>query len=211
MGLRGVSKRTLDLFGRWGDPRSQIRAMHDEIVPVVVADRFRDDTEGSIFGLSAFTNGANNEHSACAFGSAVNDWELRGIAWQWFTRGSAANYSFHVFNPIDPYNPVVNNTVGIFVPALITNRAFTFGTVGGITGTNPALPAIVGPHFFNQRLVATNQFVSQPNQGGLLQIDPPWRFYRDQTFTFQAETIFATDAIPLQVDITYNERPKVSA
>jgi len=209
--IRGVTKRTLDLFGRWGDPRSMIRGLHDEAVPVVIADRFRDDDEGSLFGISAFTNGLTNQFSAVAFGSAVNDWELRGIGWNWFAFNVAALYSFHVFNPIDPYNPVPNATLGIFVPALITNRAFTFGTVGGISGTNTVLSSQVGPHMFQQNFVATNQFVSQPNQGGFLKIDPPWRFYRDQTFVFQSLIRRGSQALPMTVDIIYNERPKASA
>ncbi len=207
---RSVTRRTLDLFGRWGDSRTQLRAMLDHIIPVVVVDRFRDDQEGSMFGIHARGGRTGTETPSVSFGSAVNDWELHKITSLSY---SASNRPFtigaHMFNPIAPYNPATFlSPVGLFAPALINNRAFTFGTVNAIGGSNPTLPAIVGP--------SVVPFLDNPGNLTLeaftpIDFDPPIRVYRDSTLTFQwFGDSFQPGGLSLFVDIIYSERPKVS-
>ena len=204
---RSVTKRTLDLFGRWGDSRTQIRGMLDHAVPVVVVDTFRDDDEGSVYGIHARGGSAPFSFASVNFGSAVNDWELLQLTSLSYSAGFIPNtVQIHMFTPIAPYNPALNlSPVGFFPPALINNRAFTFGTVTGIGGHNPALPPFAGPSMM-------------PFVGGVLELDfvqpfvfdPPIRIYRDTTLTFQwlGSTI---GAVSIFADILYRERPKVSA
>lgn len=204
---RGVTKRTLDLFGRWGDSRTQIRGMLDHSVPVVVVDRFRDDEEGSVFGLHGQGNGAVNSFSSVSFGSVVNDWELHQVTSLSYS-ASAVPFTtlIHMFTPIFPYNPALIQTpVGFFRPGLINNRAFTFGTVTAIGGNNPAFPTVVGPTLMPFAFGSSTLDFSFP-----VVFDPPIRVYRDTTLTFQwLGDVFGV-SVTIFVDILYTERPKVS-
>jgi len=149
---RPITKRVLDLFGRWGDPRTNLRSMMDGVIPVVIVDRFRDDDEGSLFGISAFTivgAGFPGQFPSISFGSGVNDWELVGFTAVNFNFNGQTGAKFgnvHLFTPIEPYNPALNlSPVGTFPSGLLMNRSFTFGSVSAIAGYNPVLPAIFGP------------------------------------------------------------------
>lgn len=207
---RPVTKRTLDLFGRWGDSRTQLRALLDHAVPVVVVDRFRDDDEGSVFGIHARGGSVALEFPSVSFGSGVNDWELLAVTSLSYSATSAPNtIGIHLFTPIFPYNPALNPSPAFFFPpALINNRAFTFGTVTGLGGSNPAFPPIAGPSVVpfldnpgNLTLEAFNGFA----------FDPPIRVYRDTTLTFQWFGDTSPVGLSIFVDILYIERPKVSA
>lgn len=205
---RPITKRTLDLFGRWGDSRSQLRGMLDHALPVVVVDRYRDDDEGSIYGISANgQSGGGTGFPSVSFGSAVNDWELLAVTSMSY---SAVNVPFtvgiHMFTPIAPYNPALNIApAGFFNPALINNRAFTFGSVQALGGNNPTFPPLAGPALMPFVRGNLTLDFAQP-----VTFDPPVRVYRDTTLTFQWFGQIGNGGLTLFIDILYVERPKVS-
>jgi len=212
---RPITKRTLDLFGRWGDPRTNLRSMLSGIIPVAVVDDFADDDRGSIFGINAFSAGTANEFPAVSFGSTVNDWELLAITAGWVNfNGLVGNktFEFHIFTPINPYNPTSTlNPAGFFPTGLLTNRAFTFGTVVALGGSNPAVPTLLGPTLqWVDRVTDANR-VSLYFRGGLQRFDPPIRIYKNVTLSIQfIGTIGVVIATSMVVSILYRERPKVS-
>jgi len=209
-GFAQSTRNFLDLFGRFGDPRRNLRGVADWAQPVVVADRFRDDDEGSVYGIQAFTPGAANEFSSVAFGSAVNDWDCLAFAIEQ-VGGGVHQFDVHLFTPIAPYNPVVNlNPVGLFQPGLITDRAFTFRSVQGVGGTAPTLPAIFGPltEFFTTNSTGRSS-VNMWREGGFF--NPPIRIYKDVTLCLQQKALGAGGArIDMTCSILYVERPKAS-
>jgi len=212
---RSVTKRTLDLFGRWGDPRTQLKSMWDGVIPVVVVDRFRDDDEGSVFGINAFCSGNPNEFPSVSFGSAVNDWEILQIpqvSIDYAGLGGSKVFGMHMFTPIDPYNPALNIApAGFFRSGMINNRAFTFGTVSALGGTNPVLPAVFGPDLVSPGVTSFSSFSRFLGQGGQQLYLPPIRIYRDTTFTIQWNGTIGGTFMQLFVSMLYRERPKVSS
>jgi len=214
---RPITKRTLDLFGRWGDPRTNLRSMLSGIIPVAVVDDFRDDDRGSIFGINAFSGGTANEFPAGSFGSPVDDWELLAITACWVDWNGLVQagkiLEFHLFTPINPYNPVATlNPAGFFPTGLLTNRAFTFGTVRGLGGTNPAVPPLLGPTIQAFSLTGNSRDVQLFEQAGYPTYDPPIRVYKDVTLTVQfIGTIGVVIPTTMVASILYRERPKVSA
>jgi hypothetical protein len=212
---RPITKRSLDLFGRWGDPRTNLKSMLDTVLPVVVVDRFRGDDEGSIFGIRAVTGPIVNEYPSVNFGSAVNDWELLGVsAVGVFYTGAVGSkfFDIHLFTPIAPYNPAVNlDPVGFFRSGLLNNRAFTFGTVSAIAGSNPGLPLIRGPSIQGPWSTTISTWVSFfEGFGNLSNQTTPMRIYADTTLSFQYAGSLTGLPIYLDVSILYRERPKVS-
>lgn len=232
----GISRGFRSFFQRWGATEARnFRAVFNAVVPVALVDRFRDDDEGSLFALSATSNGAPQQFSAVAFGSGRNEWELHafnlGMARVGVTAGVITE-QIHLFTPIEPYNPVVNAPLGPFVPGLITNEAFTFGSVRGFGGANTALPPIegmlvyqgtVGPSPFAGVTIETSLAWDGPSGGSRIfgrdlqsrptyRFDPPLRVRRDQTLAFQTlhrHTLGdpPPDSVILTASILYNERP----
>lgn len=211
---RPITKRALDLFGRWGDPRTNLRSMLDSVIPVAVVDRFRDDDEGSIFGIQAFASGVVGQFPSVSFGSSTNDWELVQIfnyATEYTVAVNPRLTAQHMFTPIAPYNPALTpSPAGFFRTGLLTNRAFTFGTVTAIGGYNPVLPPIFGPEwagpFVTNSSAGFRNFIFDPAEGMLA---TPIRIYRDTTFTIQW-TGSIVGGVNMFVSIIYRERPKVS-
>lgn len=203
-----ITKRTLDLFGRWGDSRTMLRGLLDHAVPVIVVDRFRDDDEGSVYGIGARGGGALNTFPSVSFGSGVNDWELLRVTSLSYSATLTPNtVGIHMFTPINPYNPALTvSPAGVRLPALINNRAFTFGTVGAVGGHNPSLPALTGPFVMPFVLGSFPLDFAQP-----FTLDPPIRVYRDTTLTFQWNADVVGKSVSIFVDILYRERPKVSS
>ncbi len=216
IGYTNVGKRTADLFRRWRSSELGLRAMWNAILPVVVVDRYRDDDEGSIYGLTVFTGGNPTEFPSAAFGSGVNDWELLGIhAGIFFPVGASgfANLRAHLFTPILPYNPVVNlNPVGFFSNQLLTNRDFTFGTVQGVGGTNPVLPFQTGFQPGGHHIVSSIGGFFTPIWGfrsNYARFDPPIRIFADVTLAAQLiSPVFGGLSTGWEVSILYRERPK---
>jgi len=212
---RSITKNTLDFFGRWGDGRTNLRSMMDSVIPVAVVDRFRDDDEGSVFGTSAFASGGPaGEFPSVSFGSDVNDWELlQIIGWEMtFSTSIVRVMQAQVFTPFN-YNPALTVApVGTFAPGLINNRAFTFGSVRGVGGYNPAIPPLIGPSYLGPFIstggVARTNIVPFSNTGHL---GLPIRVYRNVTLTFQwVGTVGGAELVDTDVAILYRERPKVS-
>jgi len=213
---RPITKRVLDLFGRWGDSRTNLRSMMDSVIPVVVVDRFRDDDEGSVFGMSAFAAGSPavaGQLPSVSFGSAVNDWELIQVVCTQirFNLNLPGLNQAHLFTPIAPYNPALTpSPVGFFGPGLLPNRNFTFGTLQAIGGYNPAPPGIIGMSFVCP-FVLGNFSRSAPVVDLRYSFATPIRIYRDVTLTIQwVGTVDPADFADLDVSILYRERPKVS-
>ncbi len=190
--------------------------MLDGVIPVVVVDTFRDDDEGSIYGINAFSLGAVNGFPSVSFGSAVNDWECISITSVLLDRNSDLVHPVraHLFTPIFPYNPATTvNPVGFFTPGIIGNRAFTFGTVVGIGGSNPLLPGIFGIDLNgrNDSGIGFTPLVPGIN-GEVFRPPVPLRIYRDVTLTIQFNGVFTPGRqYGLEVTMLYRERPKVSA
>lgn len=201
-----------DLFLRWGGLGGNIKALFDLAMPVVVVDRFRDDSEGSIFGIQAVTNGVNGEFSAVAFGSAVNDWEIHKVVVSHViipAPGSIVDKGWHMFTPIDPYNPVATVTpVGFFQPGLILNKAFTFGSVLGVGGANPVSATPQGPLGYLQGLTSFTGIHSMLPLDDHYRFDPPLRVPLDVTFAVQSLVAYGGARMEMRVSLWYNERPK---
>lgn len=209
-----------DWFGSWGSSTRNVQAIYDGVVPVAVVDEFRDDTQGSLYAISAFTPGLFGEHSAVAMGSAVNDIEVFSVSARaihqpgGFALGN--NDPLHLFTPINPYNPVANPLpVGFFSPGLITNKAFTFGSVTAVAGTNAVLPLIIGFEWNNPWIH------SDASQGGVafgwasgldvVRFDPPIRVYRNTTLAVQQlDAIGPGELVQFQVTFLYRERPRTT-
>lgn len=213
---RPITKRTLDLFGRWGDPRTNLGSMLSGIIPVAVVDDFRDDDRGTIFGINAFSTGTPNEFPAVSFGSNANDWELLAITALWvdfFSPVSTLRFvEFHIFTPIDPYNPVATPApAAFFQTGLITNRAFTFGTVFGLGGSNVDVPGLIGPTINWRQRVTSGLITNVLKEQSWPVFDPPIRIYKDVTLSIQfIGTIGVTIGTRMVASILYRERPKVS-
>lgn len=203
-----------DFLGRWSSPVGNLRSVLEGVIPVALVDRFRDDTEGSVFGLSASTPGVAGFFPAVAWGSAVNDWELHQL---WF-RSSLAPVlripAAHLFTPIDPYNPVATPApVGFFVPGLLLNKPFTLGSVTAVAGGNAALAPIIGPVLdaeFAFDSGAPGLQLRYPIRTGGWKFDPPIRVYRGVTLALQGVEAIPAFLHPLEVEILYTERPRVT-
>lgn len=172
-----------NFFGRYGTTGAGMRGLYTGIVPVAVVDRYRDDTEGSLYGMTMFNVTAPNEIPAFAMGSPVDDWELTALNVGQFLPSAIGNnwLTPFVYTPDSTYLPVVNvNPVGFWEPGLITNWAFNLGSVTGLAGSNPTMPARIG-------FYATGSFEVNPvevgvqTQGNAFMFDPPIRVYRDVT------------------------------
>lgn len=217
-GWKDHARNLQDWFGTWASTTRNIRAVWDGLIPVAVIDRFRDDSEGSVFGISAFTTGLAGEQSAVAMGSSINDVELLSIACRsiFFPSGAVlANDTFHLFTPINPYNPVATpNPVGFFSPGLITNKSFTFGTVTAVAGTNPVLPAIIGFEWHNPWNVNTAAFGALAfgfaNGLNVVDFDPPIRVYRDTTLAVQQTFPPGGGSFSMLASFLYRERPRTT-
>lgn len=186
------------------------------IIPVAIVDDFKDDDRGSIFGINAFTGGTANQFPAVSWGSSQNDWEVLAVTsllvnYNFLVMGNLLN-EFHMFTPIAPYNPVQTlNPAGFFPTGLITNRAFTFGTVVALGGSNPAVPLLIGPTLGSHTVSTTSARDNKWHRVPWQRFDPPIRIYKDVTFTIQyIGTIGVAIPTAMEVSILYRERPKVS-
>jgi len=158
-GFSRTTKRFQNLFRRWGGEKANLRGIWDQVLPVIVVDRFRGPDEGSLRAITGESLGASLEFPAIFFGALPDpdgtirvEVEIHKMA-VWKKNFSDlvnappinTNSDFHLFTPIEPYDPVVNlNPVGQFVPGLNLDPPFTLGRVRMIAGTNPALPVDVG-------------------------------------------------------------------
>jgi len=167
-----TARNFIELADRWGTPSGRnINSLLSGVIPVTVVERFRDDLQGSLYGITAETDGDFNEFSACLFTSLTRAWEIHSVNVSWPRVSGVAPVQqtylegLHVFNPISPYNPVINNTAGFFRPGLINNREFNFGTVLGISGTNGFPPIFLGATLCDNMVRVTPNFANETFRG----------------------------------------------
>lgn len=207
---RDHARNFSDWFSTWASTTRNVRAIYDGVIPVALIDRFRDDNEGSLFAVQAATAGLAGSRSSVVIGSAENDFQLHALTFR-LTPGIAVvsiPLELHLFTPIDPYNPVaVPSPVGFFQPGLITNKAFTFGSVLAVAGTNPLLPPVFGMLFVQQFNINPAGSASD-NDGRVVYFDPPVRVYRDGTLALQGLTPVSATAWTLEASFLYSERPR---
>lgn len=205
-----------NFFGRFGTVGASFRGIANFITPVAVVDRYRDDSEGSIFSLTATSNTAAGSQAALAFGSVTDDWELHAASWSVFTPIQppvTRRYNMMIYTPDFTFIPVVTPApVGFFVPGLNPDFAFTLGSVTGIAGHNPTLPSRFGRLPF-QSLFLSSTSTTGPSGSAQFRearFDPPIRVYRDVTLGF---TVLepAANAIDNTVSISYAIRPRTTA
>jgi len=204
-----------NFFGRYGTVGASFRGIWNGIIPVAVVDRYRDDTEGSLFGLTATNTQPAGVHSAFAFGSISDDWELVacnvGVQHTGPLPGATERFNFMLYTPDFTFIPVTTpSPVGFFVPGLNTDFAFTLGSVTGVAGHNPTLPTRFGTFPFDTSSLSNFSAVGNVFPRGERQFDPPIRIYRDVTLGL---TMIEQPTIPLSitVSIRYSIRPRTTA
>jgi len=147
IGSEGVSGRdTTGLGNSWGTRGgSLIRSIFNWVVPVTVIERWYDDDTGSLFGLSAGSNGTFEQRPSVEFFSDECDWELHAVNVTYPIRstntvGDPTDYQIicHIFTAFAPYDPIEFNVSGPFGPQLITTELFNQGTVRAMGGTSPS-------------------------------------------------------------------------
>jgi hypothetical protein len=201
-------------FGRWGTAGGDIRGLWNGIIPVALVDRFRDDTEGSLYGMTMTANVAANQHASFAMGSVVDDWELHQLQVGWFFPGALSTtvWNHMVYTPLSGFNPVPTPApVGQFVPGLVTNFAFTFGSVFGVAGHNPSLPTPFGFFPFTTKSASSLAPVGSTNfqAGPAHRFDPPIRIFRSVTLgVITVETV--SNAVDMTMTALYTIRPRTT-
>jgi len=215
LGFDGPVRSFRNFFGTYGTVGGAIRGLANFIIPVAVVDRYRDDDEGSLFGLTMTATVPAGRFAAFAIGSPQNDWELHGLNAGYFISSAAPPrqfFNYMVYTPDSSFIPVQTPApAGLFVPGLNTDFAFTLGSVTGIAGHNPAPPPRFG--FFSlvsKTLTGTVDVPSTFFQAeNSLQFDPPIRFYRDVTCgVMVAES--TTQTVDHTVSVLYRERPRTT-
>jgi len=176
-GINDTARDWTTLANRWGTHGGNaIRGILNFALPVTVLERFRDENEGGVFGLTAFTGGfgltvgpgQTAEHPAVCITNPTQTTEILSVNIS-FNRfkptilNGSFNYTerIHMYTPFAPYNACVNNTLGAFVPGLIARSPFGFGQTFALSGTNPALPAQPEGFFLCVSGTRANEFVGR--------------------------------------------------
>lgn len=165
--------------------------MLDSVLPVAVVDRFRGPEEGSLRGITGQSLGAVNEFPAVFFGGRpdadgiirvdidvhqINVWLDVQIA----VLPAVRTVQVNLFTPEAPYDPVTNqNPLGIFVPSLNLDPAFTRGRAAMIGGSNPVNgPIGLELVLWNDGFSRTPGFVRNMSRALSNQAEPfaPWLF-----------------------------------
>lgn len=207
-----------NFFGTYGTTTGSIRGVLNGIIPVAMVDRYRDDDEGSLFGMTVTAQGDANDHSTVAFGSSQNDWELVAANWGWFwplghPSGTVMMGNIMMYTPPSTFQPITTfRPSGIFVPGLTPDWSFTFGSVNGFAGYNPNLPPIFGSFPFESHAKTTSSTLLNSVDFNWQEavFDPPIRIYRDVVLAFTQIETFSRD-MDLTVSIRYRERPRTTA
>jgi len=144
VGFIPYSRNMLRWAREWGTLRGgNFQALFNSVIPVSVIDRFRDNDEGSVYGIKVTSNGSAvlGERTAVIFFSVDPDVEFHVHSINWDYDFNTTNVVFAtlsmgvmMYTPILPHNPVEIAPVGLFVPGLITTEQFTFGSIRGIAG-----------------------------------------------------------------------------
>lgn len=223
LGTHSSSRAFQGFLGRWGIAGANLRSVWNTVFPVAIVDRYRGEEEGSLYALTAETPGALNEHPAIFFG-AISEVETRDnveLEIIGISAGFGASATppdsidpglFHVFTPIAPYNPVVNlNPVGVFIPGMFLNRAFTRGSGIAFAGTNPAFPAYEGAIGWQTHMRRDSQLSTTPNrslaefEAGNMYLPEPIRIHAGFGLAFQ---LFNPGSLilRLRVSLLYRQR-----
>lgn len=211
--------RTLrNLFGRYGITGGSIRGLYNAVMPVVVVDRYRDDTEGSQFAITATSlNVPAGRLPAFAFGSPDDDWELHGAnfgTYDWQAAVVSRSTNCMIYTPDFTYVPVQTpSPAGFSQPGLNTNFPFTVSSVSGVAGHNAAAPwpARFGFFPFESRLTSAARPLHSFDdyQNPAVTFDPPIRVYRDVTLGFLVvEPVLKIRDV--SVSIRYTVRPRTT-
>lgn len=158
-GISDTARNYTRLGDKWGTiGGNAIRGLLNFCIPVSVIERFRDENEGGVYGLTAITPGFGTvlppnpqtaEFPACCFTNLTTAFRIHRMNIV-FNRGApvfgaggpGSNYQelINVYSPFGDYNPCANNVLGLFRPGLIARNPFVFGGTVGVSGTNPLLP-----------------------------------------------------------------------
>lgn len=216
------------LFSHWRAPTGNLKRMLDSVLPVAVVDRFRGPEEGSLRGITGQSLGNLNEFPAIFFGGLPDsdgvirvDIEIHQISVWLDVRGAVLPgnriVQVNMFTPEAPYDPVTNqNPVGIFIPALNLDPAFTRGRAAMLGGSNPA----VGPIGFELVLYVSDttrsigavrsMWLSSTGQREAtppIPFDPPLRIPAGNGIAIQWLEPGSGASIPgMTVSILYHER-----
>jgi hypothetical protein len=222
VGLRSTTRDYQGLFRRWG-AKANLRGVWNVATPVVVTDRYRGDDEGALRGLTAESLSAPNEAPAVFFGAFPDvtgditaDQEIHQVSVMANVPNAGALQSVrvevHIFSPIAPYNPVLNpNPLGVFIPGLQTDFAFTSGRVIAVGGSNPLSAPNFGYQFIDRSLGVSSSsnlnWVNMNRGEDPYYFDPPIRLPAGQGMAIQAvPTFLAGTILRIRVAILYNER-----
>jgi len=175
VGFRPFARNMLGWAREWGTLRQEnFRAVFNAVIPVSVVDRFRDNDEGSIYGIQARSLGVTNfagpaEFTAVIFFSADPDVEFHVHSLNWDYQFEATFPSFSqlsmdvmMYTPILPHNPVEISPVGLFVPGLLTTENFTFGSIRAITGRSTVRNTLDGFELNRTTELISNNFAKIP-------------------------------------------------
>ena len=215
------------LFRRWGGHSGNLRGIFNGILPVQIIDRYRNDEEGSFWGLYAETScpvSRSGYSPAIVFGSLSENVEIEILGWQaWYrftVNGApgAFNMFAHLMTPILPYNPIGAGLSpgGVWIPGLVTNDAFTRSTAFALTGyvqifsSNPDNYGYVFSNTYKATYI-TNAWQSLADQAGSFNLERPIRMTPGLSMAWQASNPFDTFSgqqrrMELAVSILYRER-----
>jgi hypothetical protein len=202
-----------NFFGRYGITGGSIRGLFNAVIPVAVVDRYRDDSEGSLFAMTIGAVTPIGGYAAFAMGSVADDWELLSVNWANQVTGAPARVlNLSVYTPIFPYVPVANPNPAVLVnPGLNYDFATTFGSVTGVGGWNAALPARLGFQPFQSDVTTTVAIAGAFHyRHDAYRFDPPLRIYRDQSLGFIVDWAL-TYASQFELSALYRIRPRTTA
>lgn len=203
-----------NFFGRYGTVGASFRGIFTGITPVAVIDRYRDDSEGSQFGLAATAVVPAARNAAFSMGSITDDWELHRLSWGVFNAAAppvTTPVNLMVYTPDFTFTPVTTpSPAGFFVPGLNTDFAFTLSSVNCVAGHNPTVPTRFGIFPFQTLTFRTLAAGSGGNvQSASVAFDPPIRVYRDVSLGFTVVEQVGT-ATEHTISASYTVRPRTT-
>ncbi|GAG98356.1 unnamed protein product, partial [marine sediment metagenome] len=185
---------------------------------VAIIDRYRDDSEGSLFAMTATADCPPNRYAAFSFGSITDDWELLAINWATFwplsAPGNWISHNLMIYTPDASYQPVETfDPVGLYMPGLNLDWSFTHGSVTGVAGYNSTLPTRFGFFPFQSYIKSpTSVLLGSPDfdsASGEKVFDPPIRVYRDVSLGVIVTEVIGSST-DVSVSIRYRIRPRTT-
>lgn len=200
-----------NFFGRYGTVRGSMRGVFNAVLPVAVVDRYRDDSEGSLFGMTMFCTAPQPTYPAFAVGSVTDDWELLAANFSVYLPAMNTRFfTFNVYTPDSTYIPVETpNPAGLWLPGLNTDWSFTLGSLTGVGGYNSTFPVRAGFDCEGFGTQPASTFHNFWYQTDTTYFNPPLRVYRDYTLGFIA-TIPAYGTVNFLCSILYRIRPRTT-